>query len=218
MNIGTAEAYRALESDEFFPYFQPQIQLRTGELKGFEVLARWNHERNGMIQPDDFIPVAEREGWIGALTRQVLHKAFRAALTLPSALQLSVNISPIQLRDRSLAKQIEAVSSETGFPLNRVMVEITESALTYNLGRARLIAEDLKELGCKLSLDDFGTGYSSLGHLQSLPFNELKVDRSFVSVHGAEARQPQDCRRRCWAGAEPRAHDRGRRRGIPRAG
>jgi EAL domain-containing protein (putative c-di-GMP-specific phosphodiesterase class I) len=139
-----------------------------------------DHATKGIIPPDDFILLAERDGWIHELTYQILEKAFRSALPLLSALQLSVNIAPIQLRDRSLAKQFEEVARLTGFSLERVMVEITESALTDNLAQARLIAEELKELGCKLTLDDFGTGYSSLRHLQSLPFDELKVDKSFV--------------------------------------
>ena len=180
MAIDLAEVNRALENGEFLPYFQPQVQLRSGKLTGFEVLARWNHATKGIIPPDDFIPLAEREGWIHALTSQILEKAFRSAMPLPSALQLSVNISPIQLRDRSLAKQFEDVARLTGFSLERVMVEITESGMTDNPAQARLTAEELKELGCKLTLDDFGTGYSSLRHLQSLPFDELKVDKSFV--------------------------------------
>src|SRR3984885_10399155 len=180
MAIDLAEVNRALENGEFLPYFQPQVQLRSGKLTGFEVLARWNHGTNGIIPPDDFIPQAERDGWIHALTYQILVKAFRSALPLPGALQLSVNISAIQLRDRSLAKQFEEIARLTGFSLERVMVEITESAMTDNLAPARLTAEELKELGCKLTLDDFGTGYSSLRHLQSLPFDELKVDKSFV--------------------------------------
>ena len=181
MAIDLAEVNRALENGEFLPYFQPQVQLRSGKLTGFEVLARWSHATKGIIMPDDFIPLAERDGWIHELTYQILVKAFSSALPLPGALQLSVNIPPIQLRDRSLAKQFEEVARLTGFSLERVMVEITESAMTDNPAQARLIAEELKESGCKLTLDDFGTGYSSLRHLQSLPFDELKVDKSFVS-------------------------------------
>jgi PAS domain S-box-containing protein len=180
MAIDLAEVDRALENGEFLPYFQPQVQLRSGKLTGFEILARWNHATRGIIPPDDFIPLAERDGWIHALTFQILEKAFRSALPLPGAFQLSVNIAPVQLRDRSLAKQFEEVARLTGFSLERVMVEITESAMTDNPEQALLTAEELKELGCKLTLDDFGTGYSSLRHLQSLPFDELKVDKSFV--------------------------------------
>jgi PAS domain S-box-containing protein len=181
MVIDIVEAQRALEKGEFFPCFQPLVELRTGQLTGFEVLARWKHSCAGMIMPGVFIPLAERDGWINALTHQIMSKAFTAALSMPSSLQLSVNISPIQLRDPSLPSQIESIAGRNGFPLKRLMVEITESALNDNLEQARLIAEDLKALGCKLALDDFGTGYSSLLHLQSLPFDELKVDRSFVT-------------------------------------
>jgi PAS domain S-box-containing protein len=181
MVIDISEAQRALEKGEFFPYFQPLVELRTGQLTGFEVLARWKHAGTGMIMPEVFIPLAERDGWINALTHQILRKAFTSALSMPSFLQLSVNISPIQLRDSTLTSRIESIAGRTGFSLNRLMVEITESALTNNLEQARLIAKELKELGCKLALDDFGTGYSSLLHLQSLPFDELKVDRSFVT-------------------------------------
>jgi PAS domain S-box-containing protein len=180
MAIDQADVNRALDNGEFLPYFQPQVQLRSGKLTGFEVLARWKHATKGIIPPDEFIPLAERDGWIHTLTSQIIEKAFRSAMPLPGAMQLSVNISPIQLRDRSLAKEFEEVARLTGFPLGRVMVEITESAMTDNLAQARLTAEELKELGCKLTLDDFGTGYSSLRHLQSLPFDELKVDKSFV--------------------------------------
>jgi PAS domain S-box-containing protein len=181
MVIDVTEALRALDHGEFLPYFQPLVVLRTGQLAGFEVLARWKHSKAGMIQPDTFIPLAERDGWIGALTHEILRKAFTSALSIPESVRLSVNISPIQLRDLSLPAQLESVSDQTGFSLNRVVVEITESALAQNLEQARIIAVELKALGCKLALDDFGTGYSSLRHLQSLPFDELKVDRSFVS-------------------------------------
>jgi PAS domain S-box-containing protein len=95
MAIDPVEINRALENGEFLPYFQPQVQLRSGKLSGFEVLARWNHATKGIIPPDDFIPLAERDGWIHALTSQILEKAFSLALPMPSALQLSVNISPI---------------------------------------------------------------------------------------------------------------------------
>ena len=191
MVIWPSEAHRALEDGEFLPYFQPLVVLRTGELAGFEVLARWKHPEAGTIPPDIFIPVAEKDGWIGALTDVILCKAFASALWIPKSLHLSVNISPIQLRDEGLLAQLESVSRRTGFSLDRVIVEITETALADNLERARKIADELKALGCKLALDDFGTGYSSLRHMQSLPFDELKVDSSFVRsmVHQRESRK-----------------------------
>lgn len=171
----------ALETGQFIPYFQPLVMLRTGRLIGFEVLARWKHPEIGVIPPEKFIPLAEKDGWIGDLTDVVLRQAFAAASSLPLPIELSVNVSPLQLRDLGLARQFRRIAEESGFPLERVKVEITESALAENVALARTIADALKQMGCRIVLDDFGTGYSSLAHLQSLPFDELKVDRGFVS-------------------------------------
>jgi PAS domain S-box-containing protein len=180
MILSPKEAQRALNSGEFVPYFQPLVTLRTGQLSGFEILARWNHPKKGIILPGQFIYAAETDGWIGTLMQELLRAAFLSAPAIPAALSLSVNISPVQLRDLSLPRQIQAVGQQTGFSLDRLIVEITESALTDNLDHAQIIARELKQLGCRIALDDFGTGYSSLLHLQSLAFDDLKVDRSFV--------------------------------------
>src|ERR1700735_4877346 len=174
------DARRALEDDEFVPFFQPLVTLRDGQLAGFEILARWLHPSAGIVPPDKFIPIAEKDGWIGALSMMVLRKALSAAKCIPDPLTLAVNFSPFQLRDPGLPRQVEAVAREFDFSLHRIVIEVTESALVDNLEVAQGIAKDLKALGCKIALDDFGTGYSSLLHLQSLPFDELKVDRSFV--------------------------------------
>ncbi len=115
------------------------------------------------------------------MTQQIISKAFAAASALPDHLTLAINISPFQLRDLELPEQIQHLAASAGFSLSRLMVEITESAFIDNQENATAIVAELKTLGCKLALDDFGTGYSSLHHLQSLPFDELKVDRSFVS-------------------------------------
>ena len=173
--------YRAIAESQFVPFFQPLVTLRTGQLAGFEVLARWQHPLEGIIPPSTFIPVAERDGWIGELTCQILQKAFAAAAKLPENLNLSINISPLQLRDLELPEQIRRLATGAGFPFSRIVVEITESALIDTLDSAVAIAAALKKMGCRLALDDFGTGYSSLSHLQALPFDKLKVDRSFVS-------------------------------------
>jgi PAS domain S-box-containing protein len=180
MALEPQEAYRSLERGDFLPYFQPYVVLRTGKLRGFELLARWKHPVHGWVSPDDFIPAAERDGWIGALTRELLREGFAAMAVVPRDLCLSVNISPLQLHDLSLPEQIRHIAEGTGFSLNRLMIEITESALMDNLEASRVVAKKLKDMGCKLALDDFGTGYSSLSQLRSLPFDELKVDRSFV--------------------------------------
>lgn len=175
------DAALALIESQFVPYFQPLVILRTGQLAGFEVLARWQHPILGLILPAQFIPSAEQDGWIGELTRQVLQKAFlTAAAAIPDPLTLAVNFSPLQLWDTNLPRQLRALAEEANFPLARIVIEITESALIENLQSASAIVAELKQMGCRLSLDDFGTGFSSLSHLQALPFDKLKVDRSFV--------------------------------------
>lgn len=176
-----ADLRRALHNGEIVPYFQPQVDIRNATLLGFEVLARWQHPTRGPVHPDEFIPAAEQAGLIGDLTESILLQAFVAISAIRSDLRLSVNISPIQLRDSWLPRKISCAAKSAKFPLNQLTVELTESALVDNLELAASIATNLKIMGVKLSLDDFGTGYSSLRNLQALPFDELKVDRSFVS-------------------------------------
>jgi PAS domain S-box-containing protein len=180
MNMSGEQVRAGLRADEFFPFFQPVVILRTGEVAGVEVLARWQHESFGIVLPGAFIATAEQEGLIGELTAMLMGKAFTAAGVLPDPQWLAINISPHLLRDLALPKRIREAAEATAFPLNRVVIEITESALVENLEHAQTISRELKAQGCRLALDDFGTGYSSLLHLQSLPFDELKVDRSFV--------------------------------------
>jgi len=175
-----ADLHAALERNEIVPCFQPLVELHTGRLCGFEVLTRWQRPSRDLILPENFIALAETNGLVGQLMQQVFSKAFTTIALLPDPLILAVNISPTQLHRLTLPGQIRDIAEETGFPLNRLTVEITESALLNNLDRALVIATDLKALGCRLALDDFGTGYSSLGHLQKLPFDELKIDRSFI--------------------------------------
>jgi PAS domain S-box-containing protein len=181
MIFDNADIHRALDEDEFFPFFQPLVELRTGQLAGFELLARWKHPRLGIILPDDFIPVVEKSGLINELTHHLLEKALASSSILPGALSLAVNLSPLQLLDLMLPAKIAATVTHGGFSLDRLTIEITESALLVDLPRAQSVARELKAMRCRLALDDFGTGYSSLKHLQALPFDELKVDKSFVS-------------------------------------
>jgi len=171
---------RALEENQIVPFFQPLVELRTGMLTGFEVLARWQHPVIGTIYPADFIPLAEESGVMGQFTEQLLRGAFAAAAILPEHLNLSVNISLTQLTDRSLPDHVRTAAQQANFPLRRLILEITESALIGNPELAYLIANELQQQGSRLALDDFGTGYSSLRHLQALPFDELKVDATFV--------------------------------------
>jgi diguanylate cyclase (GGDEF)-like protein len=171
----------AIPRQEIVPYFEQQIELADGRLTGFEVLSRWEHPTRGLIGPDAFIPIAEETGMIADLSLSVMRQAFMAARDWDSNLVISINISPWQLRDAWLAQKIIKVLTETGFPAQRCEIEITETALFDNLPLAQSIVGSLKNQGVRLALDDFGTGYSSLAHLRALPFDRIKIDRSFVS-------------------------------------
>jgi diguanylate cyclase (GGDEF)-like protein len=170
----------AIPSGEVVPYFEQQVDLTTGRLHGFEVLARWEHATRGTISPELFIPIAEETGMIAELSQSIMRQAFVAARDWDPSLSLSINISPGQLRDPWLAQKIIKTLTETGFPAARLEIEITESALFENLALAQSIVGSLKNQGVRLALDDFGTGYSSLAHLRALPFDRIKIDRSFV--------------------------------------
>ena len=170
-----------IPSGEFIPYYEQQVDLESGKLIGFEVLARWEHPERGTIQPDSFIPVAEECGLISELSIAVMRRAFEEARDWDHSITLSVNISPAQLKDPWLAQKIVKLLVETGYPPSRLEIEITESSLFQNLALAQSIVGSLKNQGIRLALDDFGTGYSSLAHLRALPFDRIKIDRSFVS-------------------------------------
>lgn len=180
MVIAPADVLSAIENDAVIPYFQPLVELRSGQVYGLEMLARWRHADLGPILPANFIAIAEQSGLIWQMTWLLRRRAFRAATQFPCPPRLAVNISPIQFRDRALVSGLRALAEETQYPLNRLTIEITESGILEDVDIVREIASELKGLGCRLALDDFGTGFSSLVHLQALPFDELKVDRSFI--------------------------------------
>ena len=176
------ELRQAIADDAIVPHFQPLVDISTGRLMGVEMLARWPHPVHGMVPPDQFIPIAEDLGLIGALTEQLLRRACLAAKSWPPEVSLACNVSPVQLRDPNLPGMIKGVLAETGFPASRIEIEVTESALVGDLDLARGLLDQLRVLGVRLALDDFGTGYSSLRHLQTLPFDKIKIDRSFVAA------------------------------------
>jgi diguanylate cyclase (GGDEF)-like protein len=171
----------AIAAGEFVPYYQPQIDLGTGDLTGFEVLARWQSPDKGLLEPAEFMDVAEASGLISEMSWSVMGQAFREAREWPSHLKIAVNISPIQFRDSQLAERILKLLTETNFPPSRLEVEITESSFLEDRESALTIVESLKNMGVTISLDDFGTGYASLSQLQSLPFDRIKIDKSFVT-------------------------------------
>jgi diguanylate cyclase (GGDEF)-like protein len=170
-----------LEQEQFLPFFEPQVDLRTSEIIGFEVLARWRHPLAGIIPPDRFIPIAEEIGVMDRLSEQVIRAALTASRDWDPSIKISVNISPSQFSDGWLAERIVRILTETSFPANRLVVEITESSLFGDIDLARNIITSLKNQGIRLALDDFGTGFSSLSHLRSLPFDIIKIDRSFIT-------------------------------------
>jgi diguanylate cyclase (GGDEF)-like protein len=175
------ELRTAIPGGDIIPYFQPVVRLGTGELAGFEVLARWPHARRGMIAPSEFIPVAEDAGLVDAMFWALLAQACRKALSIPGNFLLAVNISPSQVRDQWFPEKVLRTLRETGFPPARLEIEVTESAMIGDIARAKSSLLSLKNQGVRIALDDFGTGYSSLYLLRALPIDKLKIDRSFVS-------------------------------------
>ncbi len=167
---------------EFIPHFEPQVDIASGRLIGFEMLMRWESPEYGMIPPERFIPVAEESGLIGELSLQVIREAMEIAKRWDPSIMLAVNISPQQLKDPWFSQKLTKLLIEVGFPAAQLEVEITESSLFENLPLVRSIVTSLKNQGVSLSLDDFGTGYSSLSHLRALPFDRIKIDRSFVAA------------------------------------
>jgi diguanylate cyclase (GGDEF)-like protein len=170
----------AIRSNQIEPHFQPLVDLKSGHASGYEILARWRHPERGMVAPDQFILIAEETGLIGELTLAILQRACSEALAWPGAPRISLNISPMQIKDAALPQKLLKVLASCGFPAGRLEIEITEDALITDFEAARAILVSLRNRGVHIALDDFGTGYSSLRHLRELPFDVLKIDRSFV--------------------------------------
>ncbi|MFK0692855.1 EAL domain-containing protein [Mesorhizobium sp. IMUNJ 23033] len=171
----------ALENGELFLHYQPQANT-SGEIVGFEALVRWSHRDRGMIPPAEFIPLAEESGLIVAIGEWVLREACREAASWAKAVQIGVNLSPVQFRQGDLPGLVHSILLETGLAAKRLELEVTESVLFDDLSRASSILRRLKSIGVKIALDDFGTGYSSLSYLQSFPFDKIKIDKSFVKM------------------------------------
>ena len=175
-----AEMPQAIKSQAITPYFQPLIDLSTGAVTGFEVLARWHHPSRGLVQPADFIKIAEKSTLIDDLAMALLTRACMEMRALPPHLTLAINLSSRQIQDERIAHRILAVLSKTKFQPSRLEVELTESALVNDIEAAKTVIRAFKRLGVRIALDDFGTGYSSLSYLSELPFDKIKIDRSFI--------------------------------------
>jgi len=183
---------QALEAGEFVLHYQPQVNLRTGRLAGFEALVRWNHPRRGLLAPVEFIRIAEENRLILPLGRWVLENGCRQLAAwsreepAASELTMSINLSALQFNDQGLIAGVAAILEETGLPPARLHLEVTESMVADDPEVAQSILHALSEMGIGLEVDDFGTGYSCLSQLHQLPFDTLKVDRSFVQAMDRE--------------------------------
>jgi predicted signal transduction protein with EAL and GGDEF domain len=174
------ELREAIARDQFVLRYQPIVELASGDLVGAEALARWQHPVRGLLPPSEFIPKAEATGLVVALGRSILDQACRQATGWPggTGTSLSVNLSARQLADPGLIDHVVATLSATGLPAERLVLEITETAL-LNSAPDRVLT-GLRELGVRIALDDFGTGYSSLEHLRRFPVDVIKIDKTFI--------------------------------------
>jgi diguanylate cyclase (GGDEF)-like protein len=175
------ELARALASQSFDVHYQPIVRADGGAMSGVEALLRWKHPTRGFISPAVFVPVAEEAGLMDRLGEFALRRAIADATGWPD-LYVSVNLSPVQVRDRAFVDVVSTILRDTGFEPSRLVLEITESVLIENPDETTGRLEQLRSLGVQLALDDFGSGYSSLSYLQKLPFDKLKVDRNFVTA------------------------------------
>jgi c-di-GMP-specific phosphodiesterase len=206
---GSAAAYgRAMESDglsrlalegdlrgalgrgEIVPFYQPVVRLSTGEIHGFEALARWLHPRRGLLPPDEFLPLVEEMGLMADLGHHMIHAAAAQLSTWLrrrpqlKGLSVSVNLSTGEIDRPGLVEDVGAVLTRNGLPPGSLKLEITESEIMRDPDNAARVLRALREAGAGLALDDFGTGFSSLSYLTRLPLDTLKIDRYFVRTMG----------------------------------
>lgn len=170
----------ALEKDQFSIEYQPIVDLASGKIVCCEALLRWRHPTRGYISPSEFIPVAEAAGLIRPIGRWVMQNACREAATWPDDIRIAVNISPQQV-NLALPTEVSTILQETGLHPDRLELEITETVFLIDSQENVHILNQLKQSGVRLALDDFGTGYSSLAYLRLVPFDKLKIDRSFIT-------------------------------------
>ena len=177
------ELRRAIQDQQLKLFYQPKISIESEKVMGLEGLVRWLHPQTGMILPDEFVPLAERSGLIKPLSMWVLSEAPKQWKTLNDLgydLTMSVNLSVRDLFDSQMPDYVGRILADHHMPCNRLILEITESAMMEDPNQARSTLVALSNMGVRLSIDDFGTGYSSLAYLKNLPVNEIKIDKSFV--------------------------------------
>ncbi|TGV52947.1 bifunctional diguanylate cyclase/phosphodiesterase [bacterium M00.F.Ca.ET.141.01.1.1] len=176
-----SELHSAFERGDFDLHYQPQLDLPTGRIVGYEALIRWQHPERGMIPPMEFIQIAEETGMINPIGEWVLRKACSDARHLPDDCFVAVNISPVQFMTKDFVGLVRDTMRTTGIKPSRLELEVTETAMMQDRDRAAAILKELAEMGISVAVDDFGTGYSNLSYLIDFSFGKLKIDRSFIS-------------------------------------
>ena len=171
---------RALALREFSLVYQPQYNLKSRQITGFEALLRWNSTSRGMVSPSEFIPLAEETGLIVSIGEWVMRAACKEAASWVEPLEIAVNVSAVQFGKCGLTAMVISALAESGLDPKRLELEVTESVLIGDHKSALKVLRGVRELGVRVSIDDFGTGYSSLSYLQSFPFDKIKIDQSFV--------------------------------------
>lgn len=171
---------QAVARDEFHLVYQPQKEISSGRMIGFEALLRWQHPERGEVPPSLFIPVAEDSGSIAQIGEWVLATACKEAATWKNPLTIAVNVSAVQLHNPDFSRKVHEVLLRTGLAPGRLELEITETALVKDMPRALATLRQIKALGVRVAMDDFGTGYSSLSNLRAFPFDKIKIDGSFI--------------------------------------
>jgi EAL domain-containing protein (putative c-di-GMP-specific phosphodiesterase class I) len=184
MSIGLSAAIAA---GDFELHYQPLFSAKSLEIAGAEALMRWRHREHGMIQPAQFIPIAEETGLIVPLGAWAIEEACRTAADWPEHVEVAVNLSPVQFERPGLVEAVAGALAQSGLRPSRLRLEVTESVLLHDNAANISILDRLKELGVSVALDDFGTGYSSLSYLQRFAFDRIKIDHSFVRNIGAKA-------------------------------
>lgn len=178
-----AELRKAINNDGLYLVYQPKVNIKTGVISGVEALLRWNHPELGLIPPNEFIPMAEQSSVIKPLTVWVLNNAMRQATAFARSgldIAIAVNISACSLRDDSLVGYTKMLLQKNNIQPDRLILEITESAMMQDPNMGLNLLNQLSDLGVQISIDDYGTGYSSLAYLKRLPVKEMKIDRTFI--------------------------------------
>jgi diguanylate cyclase (GGDEF)-like protein len=171
---------RGFISGELELYYQPLLDLESGQVRCCEALLRWHHPERGFILPDDFVPLAEEIGLIGRIGEWVIRSACAEAVLWPPTVSIAVNVSPVQFRSQNLVQIVTHALATSGLAPTRLEIEITEAIVLEHTEETLKTLRQLHDLGVRIVMDDFGTGYSSLSYLQKFPFDKIKIDQSFI--------------------------------------